>query len=227
MPLKVNIHDPKTGLRAPLDPMGAQFTQERSGPPFDLDERISPFSAFLEDDAGSNQMAVVATPAAPQLFTVPADSDSDIYIVTLQIIITALDMEFGEFGNGAALTNPCILGYKTETRTVVLSDTLASNSDFVLLAQGQPAFGTTTPPNDFNTFKAQNPIGGNETEDAYIPSLDFRKVFGLPWGIKLPNGRDTELSMTIQDDTTNATSFTARAFGFIRFPDAGSLTGGS
>ncbi len=203
--------------------MGAVFTQERSGPPFDLDERISPFSAFLEDGAGSNQMAVVATPAAPQVFSVPASPDTDLYIVTLQIIITALDMDFGDFGNGLALTNPCVLAYKTETQSVVLSDTLSSNSEFVLLAQGQPAFGTTTPPTAFNSFKAQNPVGGNETEDAYIPSLDFRKVFGLPWGIKLPHGRDTALSMTITDDTTNASSFTARVFGFARFPDAGSL----
>lgn len=225
MPLKVNLHDPKTGLRSPLDPMGALFTQERSGPPFNLDERITPFTEFLRNEAGSNAMNIIGTVAAPELFSLPAEPDADIYIVTLQFIIGAANMEFGDFGNGALLADPCTLTYKTETRTVVISDALAANSDFVLLAQGQPAFGTTTPPADFNAFKAQNPTGGVSSDDAYIPSIDFRKIFGLPWGVKLPVGRDTALTLAVRDDATAATIFTARAFGFIRFPDSGSIVG--
>lgn len=200
--------------------MGALFTQERSGPPFDLDERLTPFSAFLRDASGSNDMGVIATPASPQIFFVPASPDTDIYVRTLQFTISALSMDFGDFANVLPLTDPCILGYKTESRTVVLSDQLASNADFVLLAQGQPAFGTLA-----DAFKGQSPAQGMDTDDAYFPSLDFRKVYSLPWGIKLPVGRDTELSLTIRDDTTAATTFTAEAFGFIRFPDAGSIGG--
>lgn len=218
MPLKVNIADPATGRRVPIDAEGAMSVQERSGPPFDVDERIIPFSSYLVDANGSRDMSVVGTPAAPAIFSLDALPDADVYVSTLQWVISALSMEFNDFGNGAALADPCILSYKTETRTVILNDQLARNSDFVLMAQGQPAFGSLT-----DAFKGSNPAQGNNTDDAYFPSLDVVKVYRLPWGIKIPAAKSVGLSMSVRDDATAATVFTCQAFGFIRFPDIGTL----
>ena len=159
-------------------------------------------------------MAVAASPGSPQVFKLDADTRDDIYVMTIQFIITAANMNFGDFGSGAALTDPCILRYKRKDGFVVLEDQLVANSDYVLLAQGQPAFGT-----EQTAFQGQSPIMGMNTDDAYIPSVDLRKVYGLPWGVRLAAGSRIGLEHVVQDNTTNANEFLAKVIGFRRSPD--------
>lgn len=204
------IRDPLTKRGANVDIFGAVRTRDTGLPPFGNTVTAIPFSMFFADEAGVTDMRVVGTPAAPLEFDIIADSNRDRYIKTVQFTIVDQNATLTQFGNIGALTDPVLFEWDREGETVLLAS-MISNYDHVRLAGGDPAFGDGTA-----AFRASNVLG---TSEAYLPVIDFQRIFGLPWGIRLKAGSDETLRVIIQDDTSGVDGYDALARGFEIEPE--------
>jgi hypothetical protein len=168
------------------------------------------FRQFLTADgtaAGSNDMQVDGSSTAVE-FWVPADKTYDLYIANLSFVIADATATLDKFGTITALTNGCDLEYFTDTGTVTIASALKSNFDFVRLCLGNPPFGDGA-----GAFRAGNVEGNSE---GYIPVLDFKQVFALPWGIRLRAGTTDKIILRVNDLTTGVDAFNCIAYGFTR-----------
>ena len=204
------IRDPLSKRGANVDIFGAVRTRDTGLPPFGNTVTAIPFSMFFEDDAGVTDMRVVGTVATPFEFDIVADSNRDRYIKSVQFTIVDQNATLAQFGNIGALTDPILFEWDREGETVLLAR-MISNYDHVRLAGGDPAFGDGTA-----SFRASNVLG---IAEAYIPFLDFQRIFGLPWGIRLKAGSDETLRIIIQDDTSGVDGYDALARGFEIEPE--------
>ena len=179
-------------------------------PPADDSVFLRPFAEFLTNSAGSEDMRVVGSSAAPLEFFIQAGSQGDRYVNTLAFTIADASASLNEFGNlNTALANGCQLVYEDpEFGDVVIADALQTNFDFVQLCNFEPMFGTGS-----DAFKAANVQGASE---AYIPILDMEDVFGLQYGLKLEKNSVKKLKIVIRDDVTGIDRFDVKAFGFDR-----------
>jgi hypothetical protein len=151
-------------------------------------------------------MQAVGTLADPVIFSISAIDDFDIYINSINIVISDAGATLNNFGNVSALTNGVRMIWETQERgEVEIHEGLKSNFDFVRLCGGQPAFGSGT-----SAFRANNVVG---TSEAYFMNFDIEEVFGLPWGFRLRRGTQDKVSFIIRDDTTGVDGFDAIAYG--------------
>lgn len=217
--LKTTIVNPENGRRTFIDDAEALRVSQRANPPFGepLDSII--FNSFLTDAAGSKDMRVVATPAAPEVFSVRSVQGSDLYITGFQFLISGSGLApnfFGGTPGTSPLIDPCILTYETETLRVVLDDTLFSNFDFIRLGgELLPAVGSRA-----DSLLVDNATGGGNNS-AYVPYIDFRRVYGFQWGIRLAANSEQRFDLVIQDDTSaNTDFFECKVFGFLRGPNS-------
>ncbi len=204
------IRDPLSKRGANVDIFGAVRTRDTGLPPFGNTVTAIPFSMFFADEAGVSDMRVVGTPAAPFEFDIIADSDRDRYIKSVQFTIVDQNASLTQFGNIGALADPTLFEWDRAGETVQLAS-MISNYDHVRLAGGDPAFGDGTA-----AFRASNVLA---TSEAYIPLVDFQRIFGLPWGIRLAAGSDETLRIIIQADTSGVDGYDALARGFEIEPE--------
>lgn len=168
------------------------------------------FKQFLTDDGlttGSNDMQVDGS-TTPVEFWVPAQSKYDLYISNLSFVIADASATLNKFGNITALTNGCDLEYFSEGGATTIATALKTNFDFVRLTLGYPAFGDGT-----GAFRASNV---ESTSEGYIPTLNFRQVFGLEYGIRLRKGTTDKLILRVRDNTTGVDAFNCISYGFTR-----------
>ena len=127
--LKTSLINPEDGVRQLVEPARAALVSVRPVPPFgaELDAIIS--RSFLREADGNTDMTVLASPAAPRIFSVRASDLLDTYIKSITFVITGTGMDLGEFGDQVALTDPCILTYETESFGGVLADDNKTNID--------------------------------------------------------------------------------------------------
>ncbi len=208
--LGFSIRDALSRRGAGVDIFGAVRTRDTGLPPFGNTVQAIPFSAFFMDEADSTNMAVAASVAAPQMFEIRPDTDRDRYIKTVQFTIVDQNATLTQFGNIGALSDPILFAWDRLGETVLLAS-MISNYDHVRLSGGDPPFGTGTA-----AFIANNVQGNSE---AYLPIVDFQRIFGLPWGIRLAAGSDEVLRITIQDDTSGVDGYDAIARGFEIEPE--------
>lgn len=187
-----------------------------SSPPFGTPLDAVVFRDFLRDEAGSFDMTVLASPTSPVTFRVKAVEGVDVYVKSLAIRIAGTSITLGDFGEIAALTNPCIFLYQTEIDTVVLSNDITTNFDLMALGgELMPGVGGTVA----DALKVGAPGQGMTTLDTYVAFIDFARIFGLPFGIRLAAGSEQTIAMIIQDDLTGVDTFTCDVLGQIRGPD--------
>lgn len=214
--LKATIVNPNDGRRVLVDPSRAMLVEQRPVPPFGAPLDAVVLRGFLRDESGSEDMTVLASPASPVVFSVRADSRADLYIKSLLFSITGTDMTLADFGSIAALTDPCILAYDTGTQRVILDAAITTNFDLLRLG-GELMPGVGGSPAD--ALKTSSPAMGMSTDDAYNAFIDFERVYGFPFGIRLEQGTDQRLDFLIQDDLTGIDTFACNVFGFSRGPD--------
>lgn len=199
-----------SGRDAYISEDNAILTQDIGLPPKDVAARARIYRQYLTDDGtstGSTDMRVNGSSTAVE-FWISADTTYDLYISTLSFVIADASATLNNFGNITALTNGCDLEYFAEAGTITIANQLKSNFDFVRTCQGNPAFGDGAA-----AFRANNVQG---TSEGYIPVLDFQKVFGLPWGIKLRPGTTDKLILRVNDNVTGVDAFNCIAFGYTR-----------
>jgi hypothetical protein len=214
--LKSNLIDSSTGQSAIVE--GGSLVTTNSGLPPSADVSKSKiYRQFMTDDgtvSGSEDMRVAGSLAAPLDFFINSSTEGDRYITSLSFLIAAPSAALNVFGTGtagAALTNGIQLFYQdTALGDVDIAPSLLTNFDVIRLCQGNPAFGDGT-----NAFRGTNVVSVNE---AYFPVLDMVRIFGLPWGIKIPKASTVKIVIRIKDDLTGAPydldAFNVIAYGF-------------
>lgn len=213
--LKTTLINPEDGRHQLVDPTRAALVSVRPVPPFGADIDAIVFRAFLTDSTGSNDMTVLASPAAPRIFSVRAVQGSDLYIKSLTFVITGTGMNLGEFGDLVALTEPCILTYETETIRVTLADDITTNFDLLRLGgELMPGVG-----DGGTALKTESPSMAGPTDDAYSSFIDFDRVYGFPWGIKLAADTEERFDFLIQDNLVTLPTFDCTVQGFLRQRD--------
>jgi hypothetical protein len=188
----------------------ALYVQDQGLPPPAPQGRGQVFRQFMTDDgtsSGSNDMQVDGSSTAVE-FWVQADSTYDLYISSLSFVIADASATLNKFGNITALTNGCQLEYFTDGGTTTIADALKTNFDFVRLCLGIPSFGDGA-----GAFRASNV---ESTSEGYLPVLDIKNVFGIPWGIRLRPGTSDKIILRVRDDTTGVDAFNCIAYGFTR-----------
>ena len=191
---------------------GEAFVSSNNIPPFGEKWPVSPFVAQMATSAGLTDMRVVGTLAAPIEFFIPASEFADRYITAISFVIADDNPSLVQFGAIAALTNGCLLTYRTPDTVSKIFPPLTSNFDFVRMAHGLPSASSGNP-ND--VAKYGTVIGVSE---AYIPVVKFLDWL-VPFGLKLDHRSANKISFQIRDDTTAVDRFDAIVFGFDRFPD--------
>lgn len=211
MSQKIHIKDGTgTSSTACVDVSNSVYTITTPAPPFGQEVYTRLFRQHLTADgtaSGSNDMTVDGS-STNQTFFISADDEDDLWISRIDFLIADAGADNNQFGNITALSNGCKLSYEDDLGEVIISDELTTNFSFVRLCGGNPAFGDTT-----NTFRASNIVGASE---GYLPSLDFKQQFGMPWGIRLKAGTNQRLSITIRDNVSAIDAFNAIAYGFTR-----------
>jgi hypothetical protein len=187
-----------------IDKEGTANVVVHQHPP--VEETIMGIPSVLDftNAAGSNDMQVAASLAAPQLFCVDARPDYDVYVKTVMITIADQNAQLNQFGNLTALTNGVDFCWESQALgNFVIKASMKSNWDFVKLSRGNPSFGDGT-----GAFRAGNVSGNSE---GYLPVIDMFAVFGQQYGIRLRKGTKDRLVFKINDDTTGVDEFTAEA----------------
>lgn len=137
-----------------------------------------------------------------------ADENFDLYITALSFLISDLNAVLNQFGTIGALTNGCQLIYQDQRGDVFIHDELKTNFDFIRLGLANPPFGDAA-----TAFRANNMSGNSE---GYIPVVDFRTTFSLPWGIPLKAGTNHRITLRVRDDVTGVDAFDCISYGFTR-----------
>lgn len=210
MSIDIKVKDGREGTdHLKIDHNGSALTTPTGVPPENLDAILKPFASFLTDENGSDDMRVSGTLAAPIDFSIGSSSLGDRYIQTLTFTIADAGAALNEFGAITALTNGCQLIYQNDRLgDVIIGEALQSNFDFVQICNFEPSFGTGT-----SSFRASNVQGASE---AFVPLLDLTDVFGLPYGVQIPQNSKLKLLLRVRDNTTAIDRFDVKAFGFDR-----------
>ena len=78
--------------------------------------------------AGSSDMQVVASLAAPQSFCIDARSDFDVYVKTVMVTIADQNAQLNQFGNLTALTNGVNFSWESQSLgTFAIKSAMKSN----------------------------------------------------------------------------------------------------
>jgi len=165
-----------------------------------------------DGDGVTTDARVNGSLASPVNFYVSAEQDVDIYITSIAISVGASGQQLDDFGGIAnGLTNGLKFFYQGVNGDIIIGNNIKSGFDIVRLCQGNPAF--TDP--SAGPFIAANVLGSTE---GLFQVLDLRKVFGLPYGVRLNTGSVNKLVMQVRDNITVAlpsptTFFDAIAYG--------------
>jgi hypothetical protein len=197
-----------TGISQRIFPNGAGLTTSNQIPPFGEVWPVVPFVSNLKNSAGSTDMRVSGSLAAPEDFFITASVTADRFITAISFLISDDNPVLNKFGNITALTNGCLLLYETPASVTQVLPALKTNFDFIRMSFGSPALGA-----DATAFRAGTAVAVNS--EAYLPVIRF--VDWLPpFGLKLDIASGNRIILRVRDDTTTVDAFDAIVFGFDR-----------
>ncbi len=190
-------------------------------PPQDDRDKQLIFRRFLTlNGDGTTTDMLVDGSTTSQLFSIDGISRADIYITSLSIIIAGDDLVLGNdfAGSAVALTNGCRLYYEDSNGEVNIGTDLVTNFDFIRLCQGNPAFADPT----LGPFVAPSIQGasgkGVSPANGIIPVLDFQRLFGFQYGLKIAKSSTNRLILEVNDNLTTGlggnAAFNIIAYGF-------------
>lgn len=212
MPVRGSLEDPVTGRVSMVTDDHSIVVAQSPNAAYGVEQFTRPFVSYLTDASGGSEISPAAgTVAAPEVFSIRAAADADRYVTQIGFVITGNAALLRNFGTGTALSNGCLLRWFSTDGAVQIGGALASNWDFVRLAQGMPAFGDSAA-----AFRASQVIS---TEEGYVPVIDFTR-FIPPFGLRLAMGSEQRVDLVIQDtiSAVNVPNFDALAYGFDRRP---------
>ena len=200
MSIKTKITDGGgSGNRAKVTEGGYIYVQDSNIPP--LDDRdlqiVYRQNLTLNGDGTTTEMTVDGS-TTPQLFTIKAIPEKDIYITSLSIFVQATALSLGQDFAGSstatatlALPNGCRLFYEDKNGEINIGTDIVVNFDFIRLCQVNAPFGDST--------TAFIKTDGTPT---IFPILSFKKVFGFQSGLRLLRDTTDKLVFEVNDDLT-------------------------
>jgi hypothetical protein len=205
MTIKVHLTDSKgnsKGVR--ISEEGALQVVAHPHPPSVESLSSIPYREYFKNGASSDMRVNGSTTNVE--FSINADQKKDLYIKTISVVISDSGATLSKFGNISALSEGVEIKWQTsELGTTIIADALKTNFDFVRMGLGEPAFGDGT-----TAFRGNNVSGSSE---AYIPVIDFQKLFGISYGLRLRKGSTDKLVFTIKDNVSTIDQFDAIAYG--------------
>ena len=170
-----------------------------------LPNRIRPYRAYLKNSSDSNDMGVDGS-VTNQEFFITADTDNDVYIRELNVVIGyGTASQLNKFADVTALTNGVELYFDDRFGKQVIHDGLKANSDFIRLANASVFSGSW----ESRHLGATNDYG-------MLLTIDLSR-FSPGLGIKLDAGTNEKLAMVIRDNCNDADTFNVIAHGFVRY----------
>ncbi len=179
-------------------------------PPDDEEVVALPFRQYFTDNGvstGSNIMKVDGSVNSVD-FYISANPNYDIYIkyITVEIGDNG-SPALNKFGALSALSNGVAFVWDTTIeKDYELHEGIKTNKEFIRIASDTGAIGTGT-----EAYLAD--VSGGGTEKSYLPSMDMKEIYGLPWGLRLRKGTLDKLIFRVQDNLTGLTTFNAIATG--------------
>ena len=197
-----------TDNAANIDKDGALDVAIHSRPPIAEAGNPIPFAAFFRNAAGSSNMAVNASAAAPQTFSILQETGYHLYISSVTVQISAPGARLDRFGALPELANGIDFYYfSQQSGKSIIDQTLKTNLDFFRSATAGKGFGSGSA-----AWIAD--IAGGAGQDTYFPELDLRQRFGFFWGLKLRAGTNDTLAFDIKDNISTVSVFNIKAYGF-------------
>jgi hypothetical protein len=207
MSIKTEIIDGKgKGKSVEVTKDGALLVATTGVPPSTDSSSLKPFASYMVDDTGDEDMRVDGSTNNVD-YSINSSSEGDRYVHTMAITIADAGASLNKFGNITALTNGCQLIWEdSKLGEVIIADALKTNFDFIQLGAFEPSFGTGN-----DAFKLANVVS---TSEAYVAVLDIEDVFGLPFGLLLPQDSTRKLIIRIRDNTSTVDRFDVKVFGY-------------
>lgn len=179
-------------------------------PPIEEDVAGLPFRQYFTTDglkSGSNDMAVNGATNSVD-FYITASPEYDIYIKYITVEIgDGGAPALNKFGALSALTNGVAFYWDTQVEPLYeLHEGIKTNKEFIRIASDTGAIGTGT-----DAYLAD--VSGGGTEKSYLPNIDMKEIYGLPWGLRLRKGTLDKIIFRVQDNLTGLTTFNAIATG--------------
>jgi hypothetical protein len=209
MSLKVKVTGDK-GTPVAVYSEGYITTALHQHPPENETIIAFPFRQYFTDDgtsSGSNLMNVDGSTNYVD-FYISAEDECDRYIkyITLEIGDGG-SPNLNKFGNLSSLTNGVAFYWDTISNPLyVLHEGIKTNKEFVRIGSDTAAIGSGV-----DAYLAD--VSGGSAEKSYLPSIDFKEIYGLPWGLRLRKGSTDRIVFRVQDDLSALTTFNAIATG--------------
>jgi hypothetical protein len=179
-------------------------------PPLDEEITALPFRQYFTNNgfsSGSNDLRVDGSTNFID-FYITARQDIDIYI---KYITTEIgdggSPALNKFGSLPELTNGLQWIWSTQKEpNYELHEGIKTNKEFIRIASDTGAIGTGV-----EAYLAD--VSGGGTEKSYLPNIDLKEIYGLPWGVRLRKGTNDKLIFRVQDDLTGLSTFNVIATG--------------
>jgi hypothetical protein len=179
-------------------------------PPIDEEVTALPFRQYFTDNgsnSGSNDMAVNGSSSNVD-FYIGANQDYDIYLKYITVEIgDGGTPALNKFGALSALTNGVAFLWDSQQEPdYELHEGIKTNKEFIRIASDTGAIGTGV-----EAYLAD--VSGGGTEKSYLPNIDMKEIYGLPWGLRLRKGTKDRLVFRVKDDLTGLATFNAIGTG--------------
>lgn len=151
-----------------------------------IDEKIEslPFRSYFKTTAGASDMRVDGS-TTPVQFSIDADGNYDYYIKTISVKLADAGAKFNLFGALAALgTGVSFVWKNNEVGSLTIHDGIKDNLEWYRLSEQIPTIIDLS--------------GGGA--DAVTVHIDLSRVFGTPYGLRLPKGTTAQLIFTVNDN---------------------------
>jgi hypothetical protein len=161
------------------------------------------FNDYLYNGAAVN-MAVNGA-VTPQVFTITAANEYDLYITQVQILIASGQIANNKFGDLTALANGWSLYVIEQGVTTYILNEVTTTGELSLEAGGTFV--------SLSNWNAAN-------DNARIISIDITAAFPFDTlrGLRIGRGSQDSFSALVQDDLSGLSEFTVRAIGTRHYP---------
>lgn len=179
-------------------------------PPIEEGVAALPFRSYFTTDGTTSGTSTMNVNGATKNvdYYIKANQDYDIYIKYITVEIgDGGSPALNNFGALSALSNGVAFYWDTQKEPLyVLHEGIKTNKEFIRIASDTGAIGTGT-----EAYLAD--VSGGGTEKSYLPNMDMKEIYGLPWGLRLRKGSTDKLIFRIKDDLTGLSTFNAIATG--------------
>jgi hypothetical protein len=209
MPIDAHIQDPVDRYRLKVNREGTLGVVVHDHPPVDDVIQIPHWHADLETAAGSVDMVVAGTLAAPVDFSVSALPTADRWVRSIYLEVSDRACKNYLFGALPALTNGVQVLHITQDLGVVELALFKTNWQMITRLQGGPRFGSGA-----TAGIALDAVANQE--DTVPAEMDLLTKFGPKWGVRLRAGTNDRLVVRIRDNLAGLVAMTGHATGSER-----------